>query len=186
MIVAAMVTYYVVVCGLIGLVAYLTARNGIRRSEALADTSIARMREKYGHAPPLEPYVPAPLPNPPPAELRLAIVRPAGAGAEQLTRLAAEVIRQANRLEQSFGGDGLDYDPDGSVEEPERLVLRLVARSADWEAAERLEAVARELTRLAKRDAAPGDADLRARIDRELRPHLSPEAAEHVAGAVVC
>ncbi|MBY0457777.1 MAG: hypothetical protein K2V38_10600 [Gemmataceae bacterium] len=189
MITAAMIAYYVVAIGLLWLVAYLTARSGIRRSRELNDRLIAEMQEKYGHTPPLEPYVREPLPElPPPPELLITISKHPEADGDRLPRLAAEVIRQVSRLESSFGGDGLDYDAKGSIDEPTRLVLRLVPRSADWEATDRLEAVAKKLNVLAEQarqgEVARQDGDIRARIDRELHLHLSPAIASSVAARV--
>lgn len=191
MITAAMIAYYIVAFGLIYCVAYFTYRQNSRRSQALVDKHIAEMGGKYGHTLSLEPYVREPLPElPPPPELRITIARHPESDRDRLPGLAAEVIRQASQLEKSFGGDGLDYDPKGSVEEAGRLVLRLVPRSSDWEAAGRLAAVAEEFNRLvslSKQDSLTKDAaDIRAKIDRELQPHLPAEVVERVGVATTC
>lgn len=186
MMIAAVIASYMVICGLIGLVAYLTARSGIRRSQALVDQQIAQMQEKYGHTPPLEPYVREPLPEPPPPpELRITIIRHPESDGDRLPKMAAEMIREVSRLEVSYGGDGLEYDPAGSIEEPTRLVLRLVPRRMDWDATDRLAAVADQLKNgFARRpiddEVEKQDIDIRAKIDRELQPHLPPAMIENV------
>jgi hypothetical protein len=175
----AILTYYALAFSVIGGVACWTVRQSARRLRALNDEIIARMQEKYGNTPPLEPYVPLPLPEPPPPpELLVTIARHPESDPEQLPKLAAEMILAASRLEKEYGGDGLEYDPQGSVEEPGRLILRLVSRSSDWDSADRLAAVAEELNRLTEQakngESVRQAADIRAKIDRELRPHLPP------------
>jgi hypothetical protein len=181
MITAAMLAYYALAFALIYGVAYFTYQQNMRRSQALVDRLIAELQAEFGNTPPLEPYVREPLPELPEPELRITITRHPESDGDRLPKMAAEMIRAVSRLEKDYGGDGLEYDPVGSVEEPGRLVLRLVPRSADWEAADRLVAVANHFMRHAKDDAIKNeDADIRAQIERELQPHLPPAIIENV------
>ena len=188
MILAAMIAYYVFAIGLIGGVAYFTARQGIRRTREQVDRMIAEMQKSLDETPRLEPYVREPLPDfdPPDAELHITFRRLPGSDGV-LPPVAARLIDEAGRLERSFGGEGLEYDPAGSVEEPTRLVLRLVPNRVDWETPDRLGAVADELNhRLQKaREATPRpNDDIRSRIDRELNPPLPPDVIRGVEVAV--
>lgn len=110
-------------------------------------------------------------------ELRITIRRHPESNTAELPLIAALVIAELSRLEQSFGGNGLQYDPDGSTEEPTKVVLRLFPKLIDGGAAGRVAKVAEELTRLmtqAREQAAEQqDADIRLQIARELRPDLS-------------
>jgi hypothetical protein len=85
-----------------------------------------------------------------------------------LPTIAALLIREVSRLEQAHGGHGLEFDRDGSIEEPGRLVLRLYPRLIDGEAASRVRRVGEELTCLARESredlVRAQDADLRTRI----------------------
>ncbi|MBA4064639.1 MAG: hypothetical protein C0501_13185 [Isosphaera sp.] len=173
----------VVIAGVVGLFLFPLARRNARRSKALADEIISRAEKRAGDPPPLEPFVPLPLPDfdPPDAELRITIARHPESDGDRLSKIAADVIREASRLEESFGGDGLEYDQAGSVEEPTKLVLRLVPNRVDWETPDRLGEVADELNcrvKKARVAATPPPDDLRHRIDRELHPPLPPEVRD--------
>lgn len=191
MIVAAMIGYGVVAIAVIGLVGYLTGRQGVREIEAAAAEGMARMDAEFARMQPLlGPYVPEPLPDEqdeqdePEPELRITIRRHPESEDGDLPRVAAGVIREASRLEESYGGDGLEYDPAVSVEEPDRLILRLVPRADDGEAADRLAAVSEELNRAARRaeeQAADGHAvSILAKIEEQLHPRLPRGVIERV------
>lgn len=144
----AVVVAMAVAAAVVGLPTYLAVRNSLRRNRALADALVAERWAEAKKTPPLPPYEPLPIPDPPPAaDLKLTIRRLDGADQGELPRIAAETIWAASRVEQAFGGDGLDFDRAGSVEQPDRLVLRLVPRRIDWDAADRLAAVRDELNR---------------------------------------
>lgn len=186
MIAAAMIGYGVLMVGLVVVVGYLTGQQVNRELTAATDRAIQRSREAAARTPPLPPYVREPLPEwqESEPELRITIrLHPESENGE-LPKLAAEVIREASRLEESYGGDGLEYDEAGSVEEPGRLVLRLVPRLDDWEAADRLAAVSEELNRAARRAEEREEdrfaAGIRARIERQLQPHLPPGVVERI------
>ena len=184
MIVAAMIGYYVLAIGLIALTGYLTGRQVNRELTAAADRAIEHLRESAARTPPLEPYVREPMPawEESEPELRITIRRHPESDDGELPKAAAGAIRAVSRFEEDLGGDGLDYDPAGTVEEPDRVVLRLVPRRDDWEAADRLAAVADEVNR-ASREAGQPAVDLPTRIARELRSKLPPGVVAEVVFA---
>jgi hypothetical protein len=143
--VVALIVYYVIAIGLIAGVAYFTARQSIRRSQALTDEQIARMHAKYGHTPPLEPYVRESLPELPAPELCVTVRRHPETDIQNLPASALRLIAQASRLEEAEGGRGLALDLAGSREEKDRLVLRLTPNLADAETDARLAKVAEVL-----------------------------------------
>ena len=104
--------------------------------------------------------------------LRVSLKRHPESDNAVLPFLAAQVIAEISRLEESFGGHGVQYDPAGSSEEPAKLVLRLFPKLIDAKAADRLAKVAGELNRLSKqaRDnfARQQETGLRALIERAL------------------
>lgn len=187
----AVIVGAVAVAGIVGVPLYLMARESARRSKSLTDTLLTRMQARFENTLPLKPFVPLPLDKltPDEADLRVTIRWHPESDGERLPKVAAEVIREVSRLEEAYGGKGLEYDPAGSIEEADRLVLRLVPRSADWYAPDRLAAVADELNRLVRRAhveaAAEQQSDIRARIERELQPHLPPEMIGSVERAIV-
>jgi hypothetical protein len=184
----AMIGSSILMVGIFGLCLYLMARSDGRRFREQVDRKIAEMQKSLDETPPLEPYVREPLPDedPPDADLHITFRRRPGADGA-LPAVAARLIDEAGRLERSFGGEGLEYDPAGSVEEPTRLVLRLVPNRVDWETPDRLGAVADELNhRLRKaREATPRqNDDILSQIDRELNPPLPPDVIRGVEVAV--
>lgn len=175
-----------VVAGLL----YLPVRRSVRRSRAETDVITARMEAEAGKTPPLPPFVPLPIPDgpPPEADLRITIDRHPEADMAALPKLAAELIREASRLDQVFGGTGLSFDRDGSEEEPTKLVLRLVPNRPGWGARGRLRGVAEEMSRRmreAREAVTRQQADsIRSKIERELGPPLPPDVIRDVEVAV--
>lgn len=83
--------------------------------------------------------------------------------------IAARLIREASRLEVSHGGHGIAFDPSGSAEEPDKLVLRLIPRLTDEISQERILRVMDELKqaiRNAESGRTPGVLEL---IDSEVK-----------------
>lgn len=175
-----------VVAGLL----YLPVRRSVRRSQVETDAVIARMEAEMGKTRPLPPYDPLPIPDgpPPPVELRITFHRHPEAGAAELPKVAARLIREADRLDRAYGGDGLSYDEVGSTENADQVTFRLVPVSADWDATDRLERVARQMRMLmnqAREDLARRQADdIRRRVREELAPPVPPELVPDVDVAV--
>lgn len=117
MMIAVMIASSLLMVGVFALWVFLIARASGRRSAALTDALIARMEARAASTPPLEPYVREPLPDfdPPEAELRITITRHPESDGDRLPKIAADLVRTASRLEESFGGDGLRYDEAGSA-----------------------------------------------------------------------
>src|SRR5436309_2732438 len=65
--------------------------------------------------PTIHTFAPAPV-------LRVSLKRHPESDNALLSLLAAQVIAEISRLEESFGGHGMQYDPVGSSEEPTKLV----------------------------------------------------------------
>jgi hypothetical protein len=82
-------------------------------------------------------------------ELILTIRRHPESERMRLAVQAALLLRKVDELDRSLGGAGMAFDPTGTVEEPTRLTLRMVAKSSDAEAAGRLQHLTAELNRLA-------------------------------------
>ena len=175
MIVAAMIGYYCFAIGLIAIVGYVTALHTMRQGRAQTNRILARLDSRMTSTPPLEPYRPSSLPDDRDiaSELRITLKRHPESDAAKLPSIAARVIGEVSKLEQSCGGDGLRYDPVGSVEEPSRLVLRLVPKLHDEYTEERLSTVVDELNRFVHRTrdqmGQASNADLREQIGRELQ-----------------
>jgi hypothetical protein len=175
MMIAAMVGYYVVAIGLVALVGYLAGRKNNQEIRAFANQAIAELQAIARSTPPVEGDAPPPIPklDIPTLELLVTLKRHPTSDAAKLPSIAARVIGEASKLEQSCGGEGLDYDPVGSIEEPSRLVLRLVPKLHDEYTEERLWTVVDELNRFVHRArdqmGQPRNADLREQIDRELQ-----------------
>ena len=190
MIIAGMIGYYLFAIGLIVIVGYMTALGTIRKGKAQTERIIARMQSQMTSTPPLEPHTSTPIPDDdiPVPELRITIKRHPESDAAKLPLIAARVIGEVSKLEQSFGGDGLRYDQSGSVEEPGKLVLRLVPELLDEFTEDRLAKVADELNELVQRVRTnlvrEQDGDIRELIDRELNPERS-EAMLDLEGATM-
>ena len=188
--IAAMIGYYVVAIGLVGLVSYLAGRKNNRELRAFADRALAELEQIARNTPPLEVYIPTPIPDDdfPVPELRITIKRHPESDVTKLPLIAARVIGEVSKLEQSLGGDGLRYDQSGSVEEPGKLVLRLVPELLDEFTEDRLAKVADELNELVQRVRSnlvrEQDGDIRELIDRELNPERS-EAMLDLEGATM-
>jgi hypothetical protein len=169
---------------------YLPVRRSLRRSRTETDAILAQMEADLAATPPLPPYEPLLIPEgPPPAvELRITFQRQPGADSEELAGVAARLIREADRLERAYGGDGLDYDEAGSVEEADHVTFRLVPIRADWEAEDRLERLADQMRRLIRRGregaARRETQDILGRVDRKLHPPLPPAIIQDVVIAV--
>lgn len=104
----------------------------------------------------------------------------------RLPAMAAVLINYIDRLDRSLGGEGILFDPSGTLEEPNRLTVRVVAQSGGG-AIRRFGAVQKslaELRILAREQVIElQDADFNAKVKAELaspHPFSLREAAGHL------
>ena len=104
----------------------------------------------------------------------------------KLPAMAAVLIGHIDRLDRSLGGEGVLFDPSGTVEEPNRLTVRVVAVSGGG-AIRRFNAIQKDLAglRIQARDLVVESqhADFNAKVEAELassHPFALREAVEHL------
>lgn len=83
-------------------------------------------------------------------ELHLILQRHTETEPDQLARRAAELIQRIDALDRQHGGAGVVYEPTTTLDEPTRLVLRLLPQVADATTPARFRQLAEELNRHAE------------------------------------